>query len=140
MEELSLEAEKKTQHLRHGENDLTVGDIQQELLPHPLSPFLPAFCMTRWTESACLAGKHKQALLPTVGTPDAGKPTHRIAAVKVLLYNILDDWPKEAVLPLETILVFTKEPLKIIKEYPIKSRMFRMTLAVDPCHGRGDDS
>ncbi len=40
------EAEEKTQHLRDGEDNLTVGDIQQKLLPHPLAPFLPAFGMT----------------------------------------------------------------------------------------------
>jgi len=73
--------------------------------------------VTRWTESACLAGKYQQALFPTVGTPDAGKATHRIAAVQILLDNILDDWPKEAVILLETIFIFSKEPLD--------------------CHGRG---
>jgi hypothetical protein len=114
-----------------------VRDIQQDLLPHPLSPFLPSLGMTRWTESTRLAGKHQQPLFPAVGTPDAGKAAHRIAAVQILIDNILDDWPKEAVFLLKTILIFSEEPLKIIKEYPIKKRMFRMTWAVDPCHGRG---
>jgi len=85
VEELSLEAEKQTQHLGHGEDDLTVRGIQQEFLPHPLFPLLMALGMTRWTEPACLAGKHEQPLFPTVGTLDAGKSTHRIAAVKILL-------------------------------------------------------
>ncbi len=140
IEELSLEAEKQTQHLGDCEDHLTVGDIQQELLPHPLSPFLSSLGMTRWTEPACLAGKHQQPLFPAVGTPDAGKAAHRITAVKILLYNFLDDWPKEAVLPLETILVFSKEQLEIVKKHPVKHRVLRMTLAVDPCHGREDDS
>jgi len=39
-----------------------------------------------------------------------------------------------------TVLIFLKEPLEIVKEHPIKNRVFRMMLAVDPCHGRGDDS
>jgi len=92
------------------------------------------------TESTCIAGKHKQPLFPTVGTPDAGKATHRIAAVKILLDNILDYRTEVPVLLLKTILVFTKEALKIIKEHPVKHRVFQMTLPVDPSHGREDDS
>jgi len=45
-----------------------------------------------------------------------------------------------AVLLLETILVFMKELLKVMKKHPIKNRVFRMTLAIDSCHGREDDS
>ena len=29
---------------------------------------------------------------------------------------------------------------EIIEEHPVENRVFRMTLAVDPCHGREDDS
>jgi hypothetical protein len=46
----------------------------------------------------------------------------------------------DLLLLLETRLIFTKEPLEIIKEHPVKRSVFRMTLAVDPCHGREDDS
>lgn len=56
------------------------------------------------------------------------------AAVQVLLDNILDHRTEIPVLPLESILIFSKEPLEIIKEYPVKHRVFRMTLVVDPCH------
>jgi len=97
-----------------------VGDIQQELLPHPLSPLLTSLGMAGGTEPACLAGKHKQPLFPTVGTPDAGKPAHRITTIEVLLDNILDYRTEVPVLLLKTILVFTKEALKIIKEHPVK--------------------
>ena len=31
-------------------------------------------------------------------------------------------------------------PVKIIKEHPVKNRVFRMTLAVDPWHSREADS
>jgi hypothetical protein len=44
------------------------------------------------------------------------------------------------VLLLETIFIFPEEPLEIVKEHPVKHRVFRMTLAVDPCYGREDDS
>jgi hypothetical protein len=91
IEEPSLKTEEQTQHLRDSEDNLAVGDIQQKFLPHPLSPFLTSFGMTRRTEPACLAGKHQEPLFPTVGTPDAGKSAHRIAAVEILLNNILDE-------------------------------------------------
>ncbi len=140
IEELSLEAEKQTQHFGNGKDHLAMRDIQQELLPHPLAPHLTALGMTRRAEPACLAGKHQQALFPAVGTPDAGKATHGIAAVEILLDHLLDHRAEVPVLSLETILIFPEEPLEIIKEHAVKHRVFRMTLAIDPCHGRGDNS
>jgi len=67
--------------------------------------------MTRWTKSACLAGKHEEPLFPTVGTPDTGKSAHRIAAVQILLDNILDYRTEIPVLLPEQIILFSKKPL-----------------------------
>jgi hypothetical protein len=140
IEELSLETEEKTQHLGNSEDDLPVGDIQEKFLPHPLAPLLTAFGMAGGTESACLAGKYQEVLFSAVGTPDTGKSAHRIAAVQVLLDHILDHRTEVPVLFFETGLIFTKEPLEIVKKHPAKHRVFWMTLAVDPCHSREDDS
>ncbi len=140
IEKLSLKAEEQTQHFGDGEDDLTVRDIQQKFLPHPLTPLLTALGMTRWTKSACFAGEHQQPLFPAVRTPDAGKSAHRIAAVEVFLNDILNDGTEITILLLEPILIFLKEPLEIIKEHPVKNRVFRMTLAIDPCHGKDRDS
>jgi len=57
--------------------------------PQNYSPFLLALGMTGGTVSECLAGKHREPLFSTVGTPDTGKSAHRIAAVQILLNNIL---------------------------------------------------
>jgi len=78
---------------------------------------------------------HLAPLFPTVGTADAGKATHRIAAVEILLNHFLDYRTEIPVLLFKTILIFSKKPLKIIKEHTIKNRVFRMMLPVDPCHG-----
>jgi hypothetical protein len=51
---------------------------------------------------------------------DAGKAAHRIAAIQVLLDDILDYRTEIAMLLLETILIFLKELLEIIEEHPIK--------------------
>jgi hypothetical protein len=59
---------------------------------------------------------------------------------EMILNNILDDWTEIPVLLLETILILSKELLKIIKEHSIENRVFRMTLTVDPCQGSRDDS
>jgi len=93
----TLVAEEDAQYLRHGENNLAVGNIQEKLLPHPLTPFLPPFRMARWAKSTSATGKVKEPLLTTVRTPDASK-----AAVEVALDHILDDGSEEAVLFLET--------------------------------------
>ena len=106
IEELSLEAEEQPQHLRNSKDNLAMRNIQKKLFSHPLAPILTALGMARWTESAGLAGKHQETLLPTVGTPDAGKAAHRIAAVEIALDNILDDRPEISILLLETILIF----------------------------------
>jgi hypothetical protein len=96
--------------------------------------------MTRWTESACLAGKHQEPLFPTVGTADADKPAHRIAAVEIALDNILDYRTEVPVLLLKTILIFCNKFVKIMKQHPVEHSPFRMTLTVNPCHGSRDDS
>ncbi|MGB6340732.1 MAG: hypothetical protein WBF32_13250 [Candidatus Aminicenantaceae bacterium] len=115
-------------------------DIKEKFLPHPLAPLLPALCMTGGTETTGFAGKHQEALFPTVWAPDAGKSAHRIAAVKITLNHLLDYRTEIPVLFLEPVLIFSKESLEIIKKHPVKHRVFRMSLAVDPCHGREDDS
>ena len=48
----ALVAEEDAQHFGDGKYHLTVGDIQQELLPHPLSPFLPPLGMAGWAKSS----------------------------------------------------------------------------------------
>jgi hypothetical protein len=56
-----------------------------------------------------------------VGTADAGKPATRIAATEVAGDHFLDDGAEEAVLLLETTLVFDQEPLEIMKESTVRS-------------------
>jgi hypothetical protein len=106
---------------------------------NPLTPLLPALGMTRWTKSACLAGKKKKTLFPTIRTPDAGKPAHRVAAVKILLHHILNHRTEETILSLKPALVFSEKLRKVMKKHPVKYRVLRMTLAVNPCHGSRND-
>jgi hypothetical protein len=44
-----------------------------------------------------------------------GEPAARIAAVKVALDHLLDNGPKEAVLLLEAALIFSHEPVEVMK-------------------------
>jgi len=41
---------------------------------------------------------------------------------------------------LKAVLIFQKELLKIIEEHTVKHCALRMTLAIDPAHGRDSDS
>jgi hypothetical protein len=102
-------------------NSIGILDINQATAKGPLSLFLTEFGLVGGTESACLAGKHQEPLFPTVRAPHAGKPAHRIAAVGILLDHILNHRTEIPVLLLETILTFSKELLKIIKEHTIKT-------------------
>lgn len=135
IEELSPEAEEKTQHFGDGEDDLTVRDIQQKFFAHPLAPFLTAFSMAGRTKSAGFAGKHQQPLFPTVGTPDAGKSTHRIAVVEITLDHFLDDRTEEAVLSFKATLIFGQEPVEEMEKHPVEDGALWMTLVINPCHG-----
>jgi len=57
---------------------------------------------------------------PAARTADPSKPTARIAAVEVLLDDVLDDRPEVAVSLLEAF-VFRDKPLKMMEEYPIEN-------------------
>ena len=74
---------------------------------------------------------HLFRLFPTVGTTDAGKP-----AVEVAVYDLLNDGTEEAILPLETALIFGQELLKVMEQYPVEHGAFRMTGTIDSGHSR----
>jgi hypothetical protein len=130
----ALVAEEDAEHFGDGEDDLAVGDIQKECLPHPLTPFLPPFRVTGGAKSSGAAREHQQAIFPTQRTADAGKPTAGVAAVKIALNHPLDDGPEETVLLLETGLIFLKEPVKVMEKHPVEHGALRMTGAVHSCH------
>lgn len=90
-QELAVILEENPEHLRDGEDDLTVGDIEEKLLPHPLAPLLKALGMAGGTKSPGAAGEHKQPFFPAVRTADASKPATWVAAIEVALYDFLDD-------------------------------------------------
>ncbi|MFO7733235.1 MAG: hypothetical protein R6X21_06250 [Candidatus Aminicenantes bacterium] len=46
-QELPVVLEEEPEHPGDGEDNLAVGDIQKESLPHPLGPFLPPLRMAR---------------------------------------------------------------------------------------------
>ena len=70
--------------------------------------------MTRGAEFSGAAGKHKKPLLLTVGTPDPGKAAAGIAAVKIALDHLLEDRPEIPVIPLETGLILSQEPVEMM--------------------------
>jgi hypothetical protein len=76
-QELTLELEEHPEHLRDREDHLTIRDIQEERLSHPLTPFLQPFGMVGMTEPAGAAGEHQEAFRVAVLTADAGKPALR---------------------------------------------------------------
>jgi hypothetical protein len=92
--------------------------------------------MARGTEAAGAAGEHQQSFFPARRTANAGKPAARITAVEVALDDFLDDGPEEAILLLETALIFGQELLKVMEQYPVEHGAFRMTGTIDSGHSR----
>ena len=58
-EKRTVVLEEYPQQLGYGKDYLAVRSIQDKLLPHPLTPFLPALGITRWAESTGFAGKYQ---------------------------------------------------------------------------------
>jgi hypothetical protein len=92
---LDIVAEEDAQHPGDCEDDLAVGDIEEQSYPHPLAPLLQPLGMAGRTKSSGATGKHHEALLPTVRTANAGKSATGVAAIEVALHDLLDDRPKD---------------------------------------------
>jgi len=90
--------------------------------------------MTGRAKTSSLAAEAQELLFPTLWTPDASKPTHGIATVKILLNNILNDGTEIAVLLLKTRFIFQKKTLKIMEKHPVENAALWMTLTIHPCH------
>jgi len=69
----------------------------------------------RGQEAAGAAGEHQEVFLPTVGTPDEGEATARVAAVEVALDDFSDNRPQVALILLEAALIFCQKPAKVMK-------------------------
>jgi hypothetical protein len=132
----ALVLEEDSEHLRDGEDDLTVGDIKKKPFPYPLPPFLKPLRMTRWAESPGAAGKHDEPLLATVRATNPGKPTVRIAAIEIPFHNLLDDRPEEPILLLETAFIVGQEPVEMMKKHPVEDGALGMSRTVNSCHSR----
>jgi hypothetical protein len=140
-QELSPVLEKDSQHFGNGKHHLSMPHIQENLLSHPLSPFLHTLRVAAWAECPCLAGKSEKKFHPAlfIGTFYAGKTVLRVRAVEILLYDFLHDRAKISILLLESRLVFRDEPLKAVKEHPVQNGLFRVPPAIDSSHGMGKD-
>jgi len=129
-------AEEDAEHLGDGEDDLAVGDIREELLPHPLAPLLKSLRMAGWAEPAGTAGEHQEVFRMAVRTADASKSTLGIATVQITLDDFFDDGPEETVLFLETSLILGQEMIEVMKQHPVEHGAFGMPRAVNSCHSK----
>jgi len=60
---------------------------------------------------------HLFRLFPTVGTTDTGKPALGVAPIEVALDDFLDDGTDEALLFVETALIFGQELVKVMEQH-----------------------
>jgi hypothetical protein len=61
----ALILEEDAQHLGDDKDDLAVGNIQEQCLPHPFAPLLQAFGMTGGAKTSRPAGKAEKILRAT---------------------------------------------------------------------------
>ena len=80
-----------------------------------------------------LLAEAQELLFPTLWTPDASKPTERIATVEITVYHFLYNGTKVPVLTLKTRFIFQKKTLKIMEKHPVENAALWMTLTIHPC-------
>ncbi len=102
--------------------------------------YLKNILMTWRTKSANFAWKGQQSFRSTVRTSNSCKSTLRIATVKVLLNDFLNNRTKIAVLSLKSIFILQEKSIEIMKKHSIENSTFRMTLSVYSCHSSRDVS
>ena len=87
-----------------------------------------------------MVGRKAMSTVPEIGpqvrTPDAGELTARTAEVEIALHDLFDDRPEKTVLPLETGLILSQEPIEIMKEHPEEDGPLWMSGTVDSRHSR----
>lgn len=87
--------------------------------------------MAGWTESSGAAGAHKEALLLTVETLDAGEPTAWVATVKIALRDFFDDRSEVNAIFLETALVLGQENIERMEEHAVEDGALGMSGTVE---------
>jgi len=75
----------------------------------------------------------------TVRAADPGEARARVAAVEIALDHLLDDRSEKTVLPLETTLILSQEPIEMMEQHPVEDPPLRMARTIYSRHfGRTD--
>jgi hypothetical protein len=139
-QQLPVVLEEYPEHPGDGEDDLAVGDIEEQSFPHLLAPFLQPLGMAGGAKPAGTAGEHQEVFRVAVGTADAGEPAARVAAIEVSFNDFLDDGPKEAVWLLEAALILGQEPVEVMKQHLVENSALRMPRTIHSRHSGRMDS
>lgn len=78
---------------------MPVGDLLEDIRAEPFAELHHALLMAGWAEMTALAGEGQQVFMAAVNTFDTGETIVRVAAVKVVVDDLLDIGPPESVLP-----------------------------------------
>jgi len=77
------------------------------------------------------AGEVGEKFRTTVWTADLGEPAAGVAAIQISFDRLFDDRTEEAVLALESVLIFRDELLEMMEENLAENRLLRMTRTID---------
>jgi hypothetical protein len=96
--ELAVVLEENAEHLGNGDNVLADRDFFEDFLLDPLGKEKHPLLMTRGAEIPSFTRKGEQELAAAPTAPDTGKATAKVAAVKELVDDAMDNRAPEAVL------------------------------------------
>jgi len=140
LEQATVEAEVRAQHLWNSECEVTMGDREKDCLVQKGSEKLDLLLMTRRTphqspagtvrgklhhRPSCPgvaqrakpdAGERKEVFVLTMVAADAGETLFQVAAVQKFVHHIRDDWAQEAIAWLIPLFIDGEERTEITRQ------------------------
>jgi hypothetical protein len=135
---LSIVEEVTAEDFRYAEDEMTVGNLLEDIHAEPLSEFHHAFLVAGWAEMAPLAGECEQIFVAAIFTFHAGKAVVQITAIEITIDYLLDIRPPETVLPGEMFIVDLDKGLKIVLDTAVVIRILLISWAINGGRGRHD--
>jgi hypothetical protein len=86
------------------------------------------------------AGEVGEKFRTTVWTADLGEPAVGVAAIQISFDRLFDVRTEEAVLALESVLIFRDELFEMMEENLAENRLIRMTRTIDCRHVGNEES
>jgi len=100
----------------YAEYKLPVGYRIEDIVAYVLSELDHLFGMTAWAEPPAFAAKCQEIFMAAVwiSAPDPGEAFLQVSALQVVMYHLINNWTKEAILFLVALIIVCLELLVVI--------------------------